>query len=124
MDCPKCGAAFEPVVIREIEVDRCTVCRGIWFDDLEKYVLEKLPGTQVIDVGESRIGKQYNVKDRYPCPNCGNPMIRMVDPKQPHIWFEQCGSCHGTFFDAGEFKDLKEFTVTDIVKRWFVEERD
>ena len=34
-----------------------------------------------------------------------------------HIWFETCGDCHGSFFDAGEFRDLSELTVSDFFKR-------
>jgi len=123
MQCPKCGGSTEVVAYQDIEVDRCAVCGGIWFDDLEQYELQQMPGAEVIDVGDSSLGKRLNVKDRYPCPKCGSPMIRMVDPQQPHIWFEQCGSCHGTFFDAGEFKDLRAHTLSDMVKRWFSRER-
>ncbi len=62
-------------------------------------------------------------KNRYPCPKCGNPMIRMVDHQHPHTGFEQCGSCHGTFFDAGEFRDLGEHSLQDVLRRWFDRER-
>ena len=43
-------------------------------------------------------------------------MIRMVDLEQPHIWFEHCTVCGGSFFDAGEFKDLAHHTVVDSFK--------
>jgi transposase-like protein len=33
-------------------------------------------------------------------------MIRIVDVDQPHIWFEHCTVCGGSFFDAGEFRDF------------------
>ena len=123
MDCPKCGGSMEVVSFMDIEVDRCTSCGGLWFDEFEKYDLERRPGAESIDVGDRDVGRQHNVQDRYPCPKCGNPMIRMVDPHQPHIWFEQCGSCHGTYFDAGEFRDLKDHTLHDLLRRWFPRER-
>ena len=47
----------------------------------------------------------------------------MVDPKQPHIWFERCGSCHGSFFDAGELTDLATYSVSDFFKRFTTPER-
>jgi hypothetical protein len=43
-------------------------------------------------------------------------MIRMVDLEQPHIWFEHCTVCSGSFFDAGEFKDLTHHTIVDFFK--------
>jgi Zn-finger nucleic acid-binding protein len=50
-------------------------------------------------------------------------MNRLVDPKQPHIWFEQCGSCHGSFFDAGELTDLVTVSASDFFKRFVTPER-
>jgi Zn-finger nucleic acid-binding protein len=47
----------------------------------------------------------------------------MVDPQQTHIWFEQCGSCQGSFFDAGELSDLATFTLSDLFKRFSTPER-
>jgi Zn-finger nucleic acid-binding protein len=49
-------------------------------------------------------------------PRCSSLMIRMVDLEQPHIWFEHCTICGGSFFDAGEFKDLAYHTVLDFFK--------
>jgi hypothetical protein len=39
----------------------------------------------------------------------------MVDPAQPDIWFESCPVCHGTFFDAGEFRDWKDRTLGEFL---------
>jgi hypothetical protein len=44
-------------------------------------------------------------------------MDRRVDPKQPHIRYETCIDCDGSFFDAGEFRDLSLLTVSDYFKR-------
>ena len=43
----------------------------------------------------------------------------MTDHNQPHIKFESCTVCYGVFFDAGEFRDYKELTLTESVKRLF-----
>jgi len=33
MECPKCKSAMEEVTYgRNMTVDRCTSCKGIWFD--------------------------------------------------------------------------------------------
>jgi Zn-finger nucleic acid-binding protein len=50
-------------------------------------------------------------------------MVKMVDHKQPHIWYETCHSCFGVFFDAGEFRDFKEETLADYFKDLFAKER-
>ena len=40
-------------------------------------------------------------------------MLPMIDKDQHHIHYESCPTCYGTFFDAGEFRDLKEFNVVE-----------
>ena len=116
MDCPKCASAMEKVRFQSIEVDRCTGCKGLWFDLMECEMLMEIDGSEAIDTGSSAVGQANNSKDRYDCPNCLSPMIRMVDKDQPHIWFEKCSDCSGTFLDAGEFRDLKDNTLIDFMQ--------
>jgi Zn-finger nucleic acid-binding protein len=47
----------------------------------------------------------------------------MVVNDQPHIWYEACPVCYGTYFDAGEFRDFKAETILDTVKDVFRKER-
>jgi uncharacterized protein len=123
MDCPKCGHAMEAVVFGDVEVDRCTLCKGLWFDPLEHEELKAMPGSESIDCGDPEVGAVFNRDDRIRCPRCGGPMIRMVDPTQPHIWYESCGVCFGVFFDAGEFTDYKRHTLADVFRRLRARER-
>ena len=124
MKCPKCLNEMQKITYEDIEVDRCTNCKGLWFDILEKDDLLKVKGSEVIDTGDADAGKEYNRIDHYDCPNCNVEMIRMVDNKQPHIWFESCPQCYGMFLDAGEFRDLKEHTIVDWFRDLFTKERD
>ena len=113
MQCPKCQSQFEKVVFAEIEVDRCLSCRGLWFDMLEKEDLEKIEGSEAIDIGSDQVGRQYRDMQDIDCPQCGEPMLPMVDRNQFHIKYESCPICYGAFFDAGEFRDLKERSVLE-----------
>ena len=113
MDCPKCESIFEHITFNHIEVDRCSQCRGLWFDMLEKSDLAKMRGAESIDIGDSQVGKQFNQLRDINCPNCKHSMIPMVAKDQFHINYEYCPNCFGTFFDAGEFRDLKEHTVIE-----------
>ncbi len=123
MNCPKCSAPMEKVHYESIEVDRCTDCKGIWFDMLEHEHLKDLEGSEEIDIGDSKVGKQSNLVDQVDCPVCDARMIRMVDGRQPHIWFESCTVCYGVFFDAGEFLDYKQENILDFFRDLFTQER-
>jgi Zn-finger nucleic acid-binding protein len=114
---------METVAHQGIEVDRCTGCKGIWFDMLEAEHLKEIEGSETIDVGDPKVGRELNKTDQIQCPECHEPMLRMVDNRQPHIWYESCPVCYGLFFDAGEFTDFKEETILDFFRDLFARER-
>jgi Zn-finger nucleic acid-binding protein len=114
---------MDKIAYGDIEVDRCTGCRGIWFDLLERERLTELQGSERIDVGKRAVGKKYDRVERVDCPVCHDPMIRMVDAEQPHVHYEACKVCNGVFLDAGEFRDLKERTLLDRIRDLFAAER-
>lgn len=123
MHCPKCRHEMAKVATALGVVDRCTACHGLWFDLLEHEHLK--PYADAIDIGDPETGAIMNRVDRIGCPICPNsPMLRMVDPVQPHIWFESCPVCHGRFYDAGEFRDLSQLTLADLVRRITAKARD
>ena len=106
MICPKCQSDMEAIVYEGIEVDRCKGCQGIWFDAGESDWLRHEDAAATIDTGDPLTGRQTNTIDRYRCPRCDGGMLRRIDPKPPHIQYEECTSCRGSFFDAGEFADV------------------
>jgi Zn-finger nucleic acid-binding protein len=117
MNCPKCEAQMEVVRFEDTEVDRCVRCGGLWFDALEEEELRGRAGAEEIDSGPRWLAATHNVQPRAFCPVDGTLMLRMVETAQPHIWVESCPVCHGTFFDAGEFKDLQEHAVGKLLRR-------
>lgn len=116
MLCPKCKNDMEAVEYEGVEVDRCKNCKGIWFDVGENDLLRDRGAAAAIDIGDPSQGRQTNEIDRYRCPRCDGGMMRMVDPQRSHIWYEECTSCRGSFFDAGEFTDLTQDTISGFFK--------
>ncbi len=123
MNCPKCQSAMAAVKVGIVEVDRCTSCGGMWFDSLEEEWLKTPADAAALDVGDPAVGETLNAQGRIDCPKCHTRTIRMVDVEQPHIWFESCKVCYGRFFDAGEFRDLANGGIEDLVRRWRGKER-
>lgn len=114
MQCPKCGSEFAHFTHEAVSVDRCGGCGGLWIDALELIDRERIKAYARIDTGSKRVGKSYNAVRNIECPKCAVKMLTMADRTQSHIEFESCPSCSGSFFDAGEFKDL---SVLSIVER-------
>src|SRR5436190_22949624 len=105
MTCPKCNAAMEKVVFEGIEVDRCTGCRGLWFDALEHEKLKEIGGASAIDDGVKPADAAEPHKIQ--CPVCHTPMIAMSVLGNSSIKYESCTVCYGAFFDAGEFREFR-----------------
>ncbi len=116
MECPKCQANMEEITYgRNMTIDRCTNCKGIWFDVGEAEILRGKWMSEFLDSGDPRIGKQYDKIVDINCPRCGKKMDKIADPKQTHIWYEACEE-HGMYFDAGEFTDYKYETFLDKIR--------
>lgn len=117
--CPKCGRPMEPVRFDHYTVERCTGCRGLFFEDaLVREHLEAMDGSESLDIGPPRRENRDEVV-RINCPACHAMMIRMVDVDQPHIWYESCPVCFGVYLDAGEFRDHKEHKVLNYFRDLF-----
>lgn len=97
---------MESIEFEGVEVDRCTHCKGIWFDVGESDWLLGEDAATAIDTGDPDVGRQANNIDRYRCPRCDGGMMRKKDLKRTLIRYEECTSCRGSFFDAGEFTEL------------------
>jgi uncharacterized protein len=117
MECPKCQARMEVVRFEDTEVDRCVRCGGLWFDALEQEDLRGRAGSEAIDSGPAWMAPMHDVQGKVLCPVDGTLMVRMVDAARPHIRVESCPVCRGTFFDAGEFTDLKESPIGELLER-------
>lgn len=98
-ECPMCNAKMRPLWIqsrnpdRDVELDRCYACGGVWFDAGE---LELSTGRAVV--------ASKKPSDRY-CPRCLIPLLNAE--LTGNVAVESCRHCKGTFLDA---KDIEIVT--------------
>jgi Zn-finger nucleic acid-binding protein len=109
---------MEEVAFKGMSLSRCVGCGGLWFapEVLTSLRADAWMADYVLDVGQRRIGKQYNRVRDIDCPQCGKKMEQKSDPDQRHITYETCSGGHGTFLDAGELTDLLHNTFWDLFK--------
>lgn len=114
MHCPKCRGEMDAIDVQGVATKRCHACGGLWIEALGR---ERLMGAAkeaaALDTGEPALGEKMDEQTAIDCPTCHGPMIHMVDLDQPHVGFETCTICGGAFLDAGELRDLAEFTKTE-----------
>lgn len=111
---------MEQVRISEIEIDRCTRCRGIWFDQQEQSLIRNARGSHKADIGHQAIGEYYNGIRDIQCPRC-HVAMREEELRRGRIpiRIETCPKCNGSYFDAGEFREFAEPTILEFVKDLF-----
>lgn len=113
---------MRPFQAGKIELDRCTFCRGLWFDGGElEQLLGKRPAAQLDALETSR-----------KCAACSVPMRAAV---VGGLRVEFCMTCGGVFLDDGELVALNggqpvrvlageqrparpDASVTDDVSKW------
>lgn len=86
---------MKPFVVGGIELDRCSFCKGLWFDGGELEAVLKKPARAQLDEGESARA----------CAKCRVPMRPAVLGR---LRVETCTNCHGVFLDEGELVALND----------------
>lgn len=120
--CPKDGITMEKVRVGELVIDHCARCGGMWFDPYElAAALNHEKAAQKIDTGG--LPKLYTHRVYNPtnmeCPRDHTSLISVPDARQPHVMIDICRTCGGVLLDAGELKDLDEFTISERLRAFF-----
>jgi uncharacterized protein len=109
MICPVCKYAMIVVEYRNIELDYCTSCKGVWFDSGELELLLKSQGLEepkaFLD-GIFNSQKAVSSEKKRKCPICGRNMKKTAIGGQPEILIDVCRDNHGLWFDRGEVAQL------------------
>jgi Zn-finger nucleic acid-binding protein len=122
--CPNDGTFMEKIPVgkaSKLEVEHCARCGCMWFDPYElAQAIESRAAVNEIDYG---VAKKYDQDVLNPlpkhCPRDQTPLVSIPDPRQPHVVIDVCRDCGGVLLDAGELKDLSEFTVGERLKAFF-----
>lgn len=107
--CPKCQGGMLPRRYPQSQVLawRCEGCGGLWLPEMAHEDLREEAAE--VDAAPDAPRDHAPLDVVVPCPACVHwPLIRMVDPQQPHIRFESCTRCYGRYYDAGEYRDFAD----------------
>lgn len=108
MKCPKCrDVEMYAFAYREVEVDRCPTCDGVWLDKDElETILEHELGEQ-IDLVSFTQNPIVSDDAAATCYRCDREMIALNGAAD--VRFEWCEGCEGMFFDKGELTVIQAF---------------
>lgn len=105
--CPKCDEVMEVLSYKDLEVDQCPSCHGVWLDkgELDEVLRHKL--ASALDARVSAF--EMDDKDELParCRRCDEGMVALVGPGG--VRFDFCLACEGLFFDHGELTAIDRY---------------
>lgn len=113
--CPRCDRALVVLSWRDMDVDVCPGCRGVWLDQGELEELFERTGARMDDpLLEVLKAEGHRSASRRPhlCPRC-DARLREVpvpcgDDPRPALHIDRCPRGHGLWFDSGELHALLE----------------
>jgi uncharacterized protein len=109
MICPTCKHPLIVIEYKQIELDYCTNCKGVWFDSGElELMLERVnlkpnvaAGKSILDLSEAATEEK-----KRSCPVCGRKMRKENIGSEPKILIDACPTNEGLWFDGGEVDTL------------------
>ncbi len=112
MQCPRCAGRTRKVRVKSVRVDRCTSCRGTWYDAGELRLIkdrEQRGDYRWIDVDLWKDRRKFltGEQEGLVCPKDGRPMTTVRYGKSP-VRVEICGHCKGIWLDRGEYEKILE----------------
>jgi len=93
---------------RQIELDYCTGCEGVWFDAGELELLIRTTNLEIPDLSLESLLASPAEKPSHGgrrCPVCGRRM-REIAIGEPAINIDVCPQGDGLWFDGGELQQL------------------
>ena len=94
--------------LREVEIDYCTDCGGIWLDAGELELLLGEPEKAAQLLKSFKIDSTAIEKTRK-CPICNKKMQKViVGSSKPTLLIDKCRKADGLWFDKGELQDIFE----------------
>jgi len=106
MNCPKCRSLqMNPETYEGVEIERCPVCKGMFFDRGEiRALIEKQQGNVVDNLKFSPTSDVMDGMAAH-CFRCEQDMVPVKAPGD--VVINECPSCKGIFLDQGELATLQ-----------------
>lgn len=107
MNCPKCETSqLQAVRIRDVEVDRCARCQGIWFDERELAQILQFDARELRPLAGSE--DDHRNRQLGQCPRDATPLLRAYSAVNAAVVVDTCTECRGVWLDGGELARLQK----------------
>lgn len=121
MKCPVCSCRLRQVKSRNVVVDICSNCSGIWYDSGELHIfLRDLVKSPDIPAKQTKLFQRIEVEttdhsavESRMCPKCDLAMKTFNYAYDSNVFVDKCSQCEGIWTDAGEVKQIARHLKED-----------
>ena len=104
MNCPRCDVALDEKKFKDIDIDHCPECKGLWLDFHELDQLED----HAMDEDERKGMIEYARRESdISCPHC-HEVMETFNYRAHNLPIDHCKNRHGYWLDEGEEKKVLE----------------
>ena len=105
MNCPVCKEPMIILELKEVEIDFCHSCEGIWLDagELELLIEDEAERKKILSAFHP-VPKHSEKKRK--CPICRRKMNKVFVGDNKDVLLDKCPANDGLWFDAGELKKV------------------
>ena len=109
--CPQCNLKLEQTLLAGVEVDYCSLCYGLWFEEeeLQQAKDEKDRSLRWLDIDLWKDPARFQVsRGKKFCPRDHMPLYE-VRYGDSNVTVDACSLCYGIWLDRGEFIAIVEY---------------
>ena len=113
MNCQRCNVALNEKKFKDIDIDHCPDCKGLWLDFHE---MDQLEDHSMDDDNAKGMIEYARRESDIPCPHC-NEVMETINYRAHDLPIDHCKNEHGYWLDAGEEKkvlDVMKQRVSDL----------
>lgn len=106
MQCQQCKITMKRRIIGEIDINECTGCNGMWFEEgqLDDVKDEVLPDMGWLEIDTWKEQAEFKTSETsILCPQCRDITLTKVEDPQSAAEINVCTTCNGTWLAAGQF---------------------
>ena len=112
MDCPVCRKPMVVLELKQVEIDHCICCGGIWLDAGELELLLEDSRERDSLLASFKPDKESREKNRR-CPICLKMMEKVLVSTDKRVRIDRCRKNDGIWFNRGELEQIVELGSLD-----------
>jgi Zn-finger nucleic acid-binding protein len=119
MQCPKCNGNMEVKKIENVEIDVCSKCAGVWFDqdELRKAKDQTDPDLNWMDFEIWKHEDRFTFSQKpIKCPKCQIDMV-IINYEDTNVEIDYCPQCRGTWLEEGEFNNIIDALNSELANK-------